>query len=122
MGKQEILIEDLQIALDRAGENCDLAILLKTKPKNVRGQQPRRIRASQYSPDLLKLVMKIEAEAIEKYGYDKLPQSILSDSFSHRVDKKMFVADKLVYVLLEKIGSHSYCQIIFKNCSRNGER
>ena len=81
VGKQENLIEDLQTALDRAGEKYDLARLLNTKPKNVRGQRPRRIKASQYSPDLLKLVLKTEAIAMNRYGYDKLPQSPCFDRF-----------------------------------------
>ena len=86
VGKQERLIEDVQIALDLAGEQYDLTKLQKTRPKNVRGQRPRRKRVSQYSPDLIKLVTRTEIEAIEKYGYDIFPESVFLNRESLKIE------------------------------------
>ena len=72
VGKQENLSADLQTALDQAGERYNPARLLSTQPRNVRGQKPRRKRATHYTRDLIELISKTETKTIKRYSYDSV--------------------------------------------------
>lgn len=77
VGKQEQLVDDLIRALALAGEQFDTERIRTTTPRNVRGCQPRRLSRSAYTPELMELVMSTEARAIERFGYQRVPEGSL---------------------------------------------
>lgn len=82
VGRQENLAQDLVKALELSGETFDPADVHKVPPRNVRGRTPARKKQSRYTPELIDCVMRAEAWAVEKFGYEEIPDSIIVDGSS----------------------------------------
>jgi hypothetical protein len=80
VGKQERLVESLLTALRLSGEQFQEQQIRSTPPRNVRARRPSRLLQCMYMSDLVDIVMKTEAWAIEKFDYQDLPQGIMPES------------------------------------------
>ena len=77
VGKQERLPDDLITALRNAGENFDEPRLRATPPKNTRGGKPHRVSTSKFTRKLAEATADRERWAIERFGYEMIPSSVL---------------------------------------------
>jgi len=69
VGRMELLRESIIHILTQLGEVFDPAVIYSAPAENVHGLTAALEPKCRYSPQLLKEVMEVEKEAIERYGY-----------------------------------------------------
>ena len=73
IGHYESLADDLVRALRMGGETFDEQLLCSAPPANTASRDPGLREKCQYPETLRKLVLEVEREAVEKYGYAEDP-------------------------------------------------
>ncbi len=76
VGKHEDLPEALITVLAAVGEVFEPAEILATPERNVRGRKHRRMLGTLLSPSLVAEVMRVERQAVSRFGYSELPSWI----------------------------------------------